>query len=331
MTSGSLVSVVIPAFNAAATMDATMRSVRAQTYACLEIIVVDDGSNDATPDIVSSHLAIDPRIRLLRQTNGGVAEARNRGWREASGDLIAFIDADDLWAADKIEKQLNALEKAGAYAALAYTWYAVIDEKGLIIERLAPDAAGRVLERLLLSNFIGNGSSTLIRKEPLIAAGGFDPALRARDAEGCEDLLLYLRVAERHEFALVPEYLTGYRMTPKNMSSDPLRMLRSWRLVAAEMRARHPEHTHLVAEGVVNFTAWLLQRAVKLRRPGDIMRLGLELGRERPRLAAGIMFPGRARCWLRNVRRLLRGLPVEAASPAAEPAPFAVGEPGAGP
>jgi glycosyltransferase involved in cell wall biosynthesis len=328
MTSPELVAVVIPAYNAAATIDGTIRSVRAQTHTRLEILIVDDGSSDATPEIVRSHLAADSRIRLLRQANGGVASARNRGWNDAAAELIAFIDADDLWAADKIEKQLVALRNAGATAALVYTWYAVIDEKGLVIDsRHCPTATGHVFEALLVENFVGNGSSVLIRRAALSALGGYDFSLRARHAEGCEDLLLYLKIAERYEFALVPERLTGYRLTPANMSSGLTRMLRSWRLVAAEMSSRHPQHRRTVEQGVTFYVAWLLARAIQSRRPSDIARLGWMLLFRRPDLAARALLLDTSRGLLRDVRRRLRGKKIGPDPSVPEQLRFAIGDP----
>src|ERR1700674_400681 len=94
MSEYDLVTVVIPAFNAARTIDETLRSVRSQTHRRLEILIVDDGSTDATPQIVERHVAEDRRIRLIRQPNAGVAAARNKGVVEAAGDLVAPIDAD---------------------------------------------------------------------------------------------------------------------------------------------------------------------------------------------------------------------------------------------
>src|SRR5262245_4502278 len=156
-----LVSVVIPAHNAAATIGETLLSVRSQTHRMLEILVIDDGSTDGTADIARDHAALDSRIRLVRQKNGGVAAARNRGIEEAAADLVAFVDADDLWAPDKIEKQIAVLRKEGPSVALVYTWWAWIDAASCITARWCPTEAGDVLERLCLGNFVGNGSSIL--------------------------------------------------------------------------------------------------------------------------------------------------------------------------
>jgi glycosyltransferase involved in cell wall biosynthesis len=101
-----LVSVVVPAFNAANTIAETLRSISQQTYSALEIVVVDDGSTDETADIARRHG--DPRLRVVAKANGGVASARNAGIRNSHGAFVAFIDADDLWPEDRLERQLAA-------------------------------------------------------------------------------------------------------------------------------------------------------------------------------------------------------------------------------
>ncbi len=117
---------MIPAYNAEATIDDTLRSVRSQTYPHLEIIVVDDGSSDRTTSIVNAHAAVDGRISLISQKNAGVAAARNAGWQFARSALTAFVDADDLWAPTKIEKQLDVILSGGLQVGLVYTWWALI-------------------------------------------------------------------------------------------------------------------------------------------------------------------------------------------------------------
>ena len=94
---GPSVSVIIPAYNAADTLAETLASVVAQTWPNVEVLVVDDGSTDATADIVEMIAEQHHQVRLIRQTNAGVAAARNAGLREARGDLVAPLDADDLW------------------------------------------------------------------------------------------------------------------------------------------------------------------------------------------------------------------------------------------
>lgn len=277
-----LVSVVVPAFNAETTIDDTLRSVRTQTHVNLEILVVDDGSHDRTADIVAAHAHIDKRVKLIRQSNSGVASARNCGARQASAKLLAFVDADDLWAPDKIKKQLLVLRAGKSRVGLVYTWYAFIDAENRIFVTYRPMEAGDVTERLCRSNFVGNGSSALVTREAFDAAGGFDPTLRSRGAEGCEDWRFYFAVAETHHFAVVPEVLTGYRQSPSNMSSDARRMLRSSRLVAEWMQCRRPNFRATIACGNVYYGIWLLERAIERRHPVVGARLAWALLRQEP-------------------------------------------------
>jgi glycosyltransferase involved in cell wall biosynthesis len=324
-----LVSVVIPAYNAAETVDETLRSVRAQTHSALEILVVDDGSTDSTPAIIERHCAADARVRLIRQANGGVARARNRAIAEAAAELLAMVDADDLWAPTKIEAQLAALRRAGPDTVLVYTWYAQIDSRSRITSlAYRPVEEGRVLRRMLRGNLVGNASAPLIRRDAVLAVGGYDPRLRDLNAEGCEDVLLYFRLAERGGFALVPEHLTGYRQTTTNMSSDAARMIRSWELVVAEMRSRYPEHAEDLREGRRLFHLWLLKRALRARSFRNAALVGSELLRADPLGAAACLLE-RAGCdraratrrFLGRCRRRLAGI-----APAAPPARFEIGE-----
>jgi glycosyltransferase involved in cell wall biosynthesis len=232
-----LVTVVVPAFNAQATLAETLRSVAAQTYSPLEILIVDDGSTDSTAAVAAAFCGAEPRARLIRKENGGVASARNRGLAEAAGDWVAPIDADDLWHPTKIEKQMAAALAAPEPPGFVYCWFRVIDGAGKIIgagERWRVE--GPALRRLAYRNVVGNGSAPLLSRAAALAAGGYDESLRARGAEGCEDVSLQLQIARRHPVALVPEYLVGYRFLPGGMSRGGERMLRSWELAVERLR-----------------------------------------------------------------------------------------------
>ena len=259
-----LVSVVIPAHNAERTIDETLRSVRSQTHRELEIVVVDDGSNDETAAAVCRHEAIDRRVRLIEQSNRGVAAARNTGWRAARSDFIAFVDADDLWAPVKIERQLAALKRSSSRTGLVYCWSWRIDSDSTVTDdQHRPNWRGNVLKRLFLWNFVGNGSAALVRRQALVDAHGFESRLRNAGAEGCEDILFYCRVAESYEFEVVEEPLVGYRYLPDNMSSNLPRMLRSWMLMKDEMVRRHPEAAPLLHRGLRTYAAALLAGALR--------------------------------------------------------------------
>lgn len=278
MPDGQLVSVVIPAFNAADTIDATLRSVRAQSHRRLEILVVDDGSTDNTAAIVEAHAQLDGRIRLVRQQNAGVAAARNRGIAEARGEFVAPIDADDLWRATKIDKELALLLAGGPDTALAYSWQAEIDEHDRVIATShRPIYEGNVFIPMLTYNIVGSGSNALMRRRAVLECGGYDPSLRARGGEGCEDLILYILMAERYRFAVVREHLTGYRRHRGSMSTKFLTMLRSRSLVDARLRLLYPEHVRYIRQGYARMCRWLLINAIKERNYRAALLLGSRL------------------------------------------------------
>ena len=240
---GDLVSVIVPAYNAAATIGETLASALAQTHRNVEVLVVDDGSTDATADIVRSFVARDRRVRLLQQANAGVAAARNLAIAQSRGAYVAPLDADDLWHPQKIALQVEALRQAGPRVGVVYCWWRVIDMAGRVTIKdwLPYPHEGDLYAALVMGNPLACASLPLIRRTYLAQVGGYDPGLRAQGAQGCEDLKLYLRLAERCEFALVRKHLVGYRSAPDSMSSDPRRMLRSHNIVAAEARRRHPQ------------------------------------------------------------------------------------------
>lgn len=234
-TKKPLVSVVVPAYNAAAFIERTLRSALAQTHSAIEILVVDDGSRDATADIVRQLALEDDRITLIEQANAGVAAARNAGLAQSKGAYVAPLDADDLWHPAKIERQLTRLA-ARPDAGMVYCWSADIDAHDIVTERRLDVVRfeGDVIAPMLVANFIDTSSVPLFRREALEAAGGWDPNLRACNAQGCEDWLLYVKIAARAPVVLEPAFLVGYRQLPDAMSRNIGRMHRSMRLVLRE-------------------------------------------------------------------------------------------------
>lgn len=240
MPPSPLVSVLIPAYNAEATIAHTLASACRQTYTALEILVVDDGSTDETAARVRSVAARDSRVRLLRQSNQGVAAARNHALHAAHGSLIAPLDADDLWLPTKIERQVEQIQAAGPGTGLVYTWWASIDAHDRVVGIAHPwRLTGHVLEALVHLNFIGNASVPLFRRDVLDAVGGYRTSLKARGGQGCEDWDVALRVAEHTACAVAPGYLVGYRATPRSMSSCTLQMATSFHLMMDDLTRRN--------------------------------------------------------------------------------------------
>lgn len=226
------VSVIVPVFNGEATLGETLWSARAQTYERLEIVVVDDGSSDASAEIAERHRAEDPRIKIITQNNGGVARARNAGIASSTAKWIATLDADDVWHPRKIELQLRAAVSAPESPGLVYCWTRRIDSEGKVVcDYGMPRYSGSVYYPLLVRNFVTNASVAMLRRDVVLAAGGFDPGLQDAGAQGAEDIDLYLRVAKRAPAALAPYFLVGYRQVDGSMSRSAARMRQSLDLV----------------------------------------------------------------------------------------------------
>jgi len=270
----NLVSVVVPAFNAESTLRETVLCALNQTYRNLEIIIVDDGSTDRTNAVALEMVRTDARVRYVYKENGGVASARNRGIAEAEGNLIATLDADDLWYPTKLARQLERLEANGPQTALVYAWCCWIDDDGKVMGSAPPiRLEGHIFPQMCLGNIVISGSNALIRREALIEVGGFDESLRSRGGQGCEDWKLYLKIAERYGIAVVPEYLIGYRISPGSMSDDFEQMMRSRRLVEAEFVQVYPGLAAQFARGDVILARSLALRAIDRGQFRDAIRL----------------------------------------------------------
>ena len=209
------VSVVIPLYNSEETIGAAIKSVLDQTFKDFELIVIDDGSTDDSVNIVRSFQ--DDRIHLFLFENSGAPTARNRGIEKAKGELVAFIDSDDVWTAEKLADQVNAVSN-NPTVGLVYSWSDYIDTQGEFVCSGKRVIASEDLEKnyaaLLVSNFLENGSTPLIRRKVLDDLGGFDTSLKSS-----QDLDLYLRIAIKYRFIAVPKVQVKYRIMPGSITS----------------------------------------------------------------------------------------------------------------
>ena len=262
----NLVSVVIPVHNGEHFLGRTLASALAQTYESLEVVVVDDGSTDRTGNLVEAAAARDNRIRLFRTQKSGVAAARNLGISKARGKLIALMDADDLWHPEKIARQVGVMQASSPAAGLVYCWSIAIDENDLIIPAAASlrrksSAQGRVTAQLARSNFLENSSSPLIKRSCIDAVGGYDTSLRVSHAA---DWKLYLALSEICEFAVVPQYLVGYRQSTQNMSRNVAAMAQAMELVTRWLFEKWPKIPEEVRrESVYNTNVYLAALAIE--------------------------------------------------------------------
>jgi len=230
----STVSVVIPAYNTAEFIPDALESVLAQTVQPLEILVVDDGSQDATPQVMRK---FKDRVRYIRKERNGPAAARNLGIRSAAGEWIALLDSDDLWLPERLEQQLKLAERNGAdlvfcdatsmkegnlTATTRFTQYR-LKERWI---KEAPEGLLRDPFRLLFeAGCYILPSTVLIRREALLEAGLFDENIYCN-----EDMDLWLRLAVNHRFAVVNESLVLRRLHGKNISDD------FWTVVTGELK-----------------------------------------------------------------------------------------------
>lgn len=237
-----LVSVIIPAYNAEAFIAETLDSILSQTYPNIEVLVVDDGSQDSTAQIVESFAQKNPNIILLQQSNKGVAAARNLAIEKSKGEYIAPIDADDIWFPEKLEKQMQVMLKSGQSVGLVYAWSVYINEDSTLSKTCQVSYfEGNIYIRLLYGNCLGNASSPLIRRTCINRVGGYNCELKEQKAQGCEDWDIYLRIAENYKVKVVPEVLIGYRQVIGSMSFNAVAMKKSFQLVFAETQKRYPE------------------------------------------------------------------------------------------
>jgi glycosyltransferase involved in cell wall biosynthesis len=275
------VSVIIPAYNYARFLPGAIQSVLDQTFRDFELIVVDDGSTDDTADVVSPY-ARRHGVIYIRQENRGLSAARNTGIRHAGGELVAFLDPDDLWLPEKLQRQV-ALMDANADVGLSYCMVDFIDGEGQRLPELSwPHPEGATYKDLLYLNWVtGSGSSVMVRRSVFDGAGLFDESLR-----GLEDMDMWLRILRHHKSGHVDEVLARIRRHVKSMQAGKMIDLgkrereylahinKSIKLFP-ELEPYRKEARHRIYEGLV-FTAYIYGRKA------DMLRYYLKAGLLRP-------------------------------------------------
>lgn len=209
-----LVSIITPSWNSEAYIETTVRSVQAQTYENWEMIIVDDCSSDHTTELIEAMAETDKRIRLFRQdVNGGAAKARNRALEQAAGRYVAYLDSDDIWCPEKLEKQLNFMKEKNC--AFSCTSYEVINDEGQPLQKyvyMLPkvDYVGFLTNNLLQTVGI------MVDTEIVDRACLVMPDIRRR-----QDAATWLQILKAgHACYGLPEILAAYRRVPNSLSSN---------------------------------------------------------------------------------------------------------------
>lgn len=245
------VDVIMPLYNGERFVERSIGSVLGQSLPPRRIIVVDDGSTDGSAErvrLLSDQHAGPTKIVLVQQTNAGPNAARNHGLRLSDSPYVAFLDADDLWHAEKLAKQLRLFNEAGSDLLLVYCHGHWIDTEDRTTDgpplRESRPLRGRVFEQLLERNRItGSASAVLIRREAFGLAGPFDESLRTM-----EDFDMWLRIAEHGRIDLVGEDLVGIRTHATNNTKNAPHMLKGMLRFTTKWFSRAQGHPSVMHE-----------------------------------------------------------------------------------
>lgn len=221
-----LVSIIVPVYNAEKFIRETMDSVLAQTYPHWELLLIEDGSSDGSADVIEEYIAKkgESRIRLIRlPSNQGAARARNKGLWEAAGRYIAYLDADDLWAPEKLEHELRFMEEKEA--AFAFTGYEFADEHGVGLGKIV-----RVPETLIYRQALSN--TTIFTTTVMFDSSKIPKELLEMPVIKSEDTALWWKVLKAGYTAYgLDENLVKYRRAGRSLSSNKLEAVRRiWNL-----------------------------------------------------------------------------------------------------
>ena len=258
------VSVIVPAYNAEVTIETALRSILRQSYSDLEIIVVDDASDDRTSLVLEE--IRDSRIRLLRHhRNGGAAAARNTGIRNAKGKYVAFLDADDEWLPEKLREQLEFLEVAPLDTRTCCTSHFLERSVGANTKVIEQTPSADSFERLLLGCDLSPGTTLLVRRDSFDDVGLFDESMRR-----LEDWDWLLRYAQRFRIGLIRTPLARIRVTGAPVFQEVLNALQL-------LKDKHLEAVR--ARGEMNARKFkaslLLEQAAAHYRNGQTFTAGL--------------------------------------------------------
>jgi glycosyltransferase involved in cell wall biosynthesis len=217
-----LVSVIIPCYNQAKFLREAIESVLYQEHPRFELIVVDDGSIDETSDVAASY----DRVRLIRQSNRGLAGARNRGLAASCGEYVTFLDSDDRLLPGALEVGSRQLDLNQEWA-FVYGRYRYIDVNGAPLPQgqqgsVSVEDCGDSYEEMLVRNFIGMHGTVMYRREVLERLCGFDETFMI-----CEDYELYLRICRQFPIGKHDNLVAEYRLHAESLSRDSSLMLKS--------------------------------------------------------------------------------------------------------
>jgi glycosyltransferase involved in cell wall biosynthesis len=254
------VSVIIPTYNRADCLRSAIASVLGQTFQDFEIIVVDDASNDNTAETVAA--IQDQRIKYLRHdANTGEAGSRNTGVTNATGEYIAFLDDDDEWLPEKLELQVDLLDKSPPIVGAVYTTSIRIERAtGKTLSQWVPKKMGYIFRDMLSKNWIGSPSTVALRRECFEKVGLFDPTV----AFGL-DYDMWIRVSEMYHFECIQRPLVKYYI-------HSIRLSNNYKLMIAGIQAQLEKYAPLFALDTKNHSRRYSHLGINYCFSGDTRR-----------------------------------------------------------
>ncbi len=263
------VSVIMPAYNAAATIAASIQSVQAQTLKNWELIIVDDGSSDETANMALTLANADPRICVIQRCNRGPSAARNTGADLARGCVLAFLDADDFWSADRLSGMLKTFrDKPKAGVLFSRTRF--LDAQTLQPGTLTRHFDSLTAADLMAENALCSTSNIVCLKSVFAESGGFKPGLHHAEDQ---DWLLRIALDGRWEIRGVDEEWFFYRSAPDSQSADLEAMRAGWHRMVETASDLFPEAAPRAARRAFGpIHRQLARRALRMGRTADAIK-----------------------------------------------------------
>lgn len=259
------ISVILPVYNAEAFLPEAIASILGQSYADFELLIIDDGSTDGS--LAAIERFNDARITLFIREHAGITKTLNFGIAQAQGDYIARMDADDIAAPARFEKQAAFLDKNPSVSAVG-CWYRLINNKAEIIKKVTPPTEPKLIKKAFFTGAPLVHPAAMIRKSALAAIGGYDETfLYAQDRD------LFLRLMQKGELGIVPEFLFSMRVSPQSISLSKEKNQKMFGIMALEKAVRgglYPRY----------YAVWLCLRKALLHLPGPLLDLKTALTRQ---------------------------------------------------
>lgn len=231
----ALVSVIVPTYNREDFIGEAIDSVLAQTYPDWELIIVDDGSEDQSADIIHQYAEKDKRIHYFYQENQGQSVARNLGLRQSQGDFICFLDSDNRWLPEKLAQGIQTFEQVPD-VHVVYGDIITIDEQGQEITRdNMTRYSGFIAPRLIKDNFV-TMNTAMAKRVCFDNMGGMSGQRRVAD-----DYDLWLRFSAKFQFLYIQQYMAEYRVMKNQISSDKSRRFDSTEMILSEFKEQYPD------------------------------------------------------------------------------------------